>query len=172
MGASSQHFTDAELACKGTTCGPDGRGCHQNNCTVVLVASLETFRERAAKLWTAKHARPATVFPGVRIHDAYRCLKHNAQTTGAAADSQHPNGRAADFSVDGLTAVELEAIANTIPAFRGIGRDDLRNMIHGDTRPQPTNAPIARWCYYRDETGKIRWGAYMKPAGPAPLIVA
>lgn len=167
MGATSEHFTDAELRCPGTNCGPDKKGCHQNNCTPILVNGLELLRAKAGQLWMEKHgAAKAYDFPGVRIHDAYRCVFHNAGTTGAAQDSQHPNGRAADLSVEGLTAAELEAIADQIPSFKGIGRDDIRNMLHVDVRPASF---VARWCYYRNEqTGGIKWGPYYHP-GEAPI---
>jgi hypothetical protein len=160
MGITGAHFSEAELACKGTTCGPSGTGCHVNGCSQGLVDALEAFRAKVATAWAAKFQKQESEFPGVRVSDAFRCLKHNAGTTGAAADSQHPNGRAADIAADGMTAAELEAIALTIPEIRGIGRDDKRNFIHVDVRPTLT---LARWCYYTDERGKTRWGAYYAP---------
>lgn len=176
MGATSEHFTDAELRCPGTNCGLDKKGCHRNECTQILVDGLELLRAKALDLWREKYvpvdhpagqrAKAMVTFPGVRIHDAYRCVWHNSTTTGAAQDSQHPNGRAADISVQGLTAAELEAIADQIPSFKGIGRDDIRNMLHVDVRPASF---VARWCYYRNEqTGGIKWGPYYHP-GEAPI---
>lgn len=158
MGASSAHFTEDELRCKGTTCGVSGHGCHDNFCTVELVDGLEQFRTQAVAIYAAKYG--AVAFPGVLVHDAYRCLKHNAGTTGAVADSQHSNGHAADLSVSGLSSAELEQCALAVPMFAGggIGRDDIRDMIHVDCRPS-----VARWCYYRQEDGSVRWGAYQSP---------
>lgn len=166
MGATSLHFTEAELRCKGTDCNvvpplQPLRGCGQNLCSQTLVDGLEKFRAKCLTRWLTKNpGRFASAFPGVAVIDASRCLKHNVGTTGAAADSQHPNGRAADVRVPGLTAAELEAIAETIPVFKGIGRDDLRDMIHLDVRP---TVVVARWCYHR-VAGKIVWGAWY----PAP----
>lgn len=176
MGAASEHFSDRELACKGTDCNLNPpldpvRGCGENHCTETLVDGLELFRAKAFDLWTAKNvpadypagqrARAMVTFPGVVVHDAYRCVRHNAGTTGAVSDSQHPNGRAADVSVEGLTAAELEECALAVPAFRegGIGRDDVRNMIHVDHRPT-----MARWCYYKQSDGSVKWGPYAPPA--------
>jgi hypothetical protein len=153
---TSPHFSHDELACHGSNC------CgHQNHCTPILVDGLEDLRAIALEAWAKKYG-PTAKFPGVDVHDAYRCLKHNAQTTGAASDSQHTNGRAADISVQGLTAAELEAIAIQVPAFEqgGIGRDDIRGMLHVDHR-----VGRARWCYYRNqETGSIKWGPYKAAA--------
>ena len=161
IGATGPHFSDAELQCKGTDCAPGGKtGCHVNGCSQKLVDALEDYRAKIATAWAAKFHKPESEFPGVRVSNAFRCLKHNAGTTGAAADSQHPNGRAADLSVEGMTAAELEVIAHLVPEIHGIGRDDKRNFIHVDVRAA---LPIARWCYYTDEKGKTRWGAYYAP---------
>lgn len=156
MGATGPHFSDAELRCKGTNCAAGGqRGCGVNGCTQGLVDALELFREKLLTLWIGKTGRPSGEFPGVRVNDAFRCLRHNFGTTGAAKDSQHPNGRAADVSVDGLTAAEMETAARTIPEIRGIGRDDARNFVHVDVRPQLT---LSQWCY-----SGSKWCAYYPP---------
>lgn len=172
MGATSPHFTEAELRCKGTDCNQVApllpqRGCGQNLCTQSLVDGLEKFRAKCCTLWLRKNpGRFASAFPGVDVIDASRCLKHNMGTTGAAADSQHPNGRAADLRVSGLTAADLESVAETIPVFKGIGRDDIRDMIHLDVRP---SVRVARWCYHRiAATGKIVWGDYYPPPRETP----
>ncbi len=156
MGASSEHFSDSELACKGTNC------CgHQNECTQELVDGLEDFRNAAGHLWTSKYGLAvADKFPGVQVDAAYRCVKHNAGTTGAVSDSQHTTGRAADLKVAGLNGAELEQCALAVPAFAqgGIGRDDVRDMIHVDHRPT-----MARWCYYKQADGSVKWGPYEAP---------
>lgn len=164
--ASSPHFSNAELTCKGTDCNLEEpllplRGCGKNLCTPELVDALEAYRVKAVAYWVGKSDRP---FPGMRIHDAYRCEKHNGRTTGAVADSQHSDGRAADFSIEGFTAADLQAIAMSMPPvpgkqnpeIRGIGRDDFRNYLHVDVRQQ---THLSLWCY--GANGK--WGAYYAP---------
>lgn len=165
MDITSPHFSQAELRCRGTNCNLNPpllpvRGCGENRCTQTLVDGLEAFRVKALELYASKPGYHPVDFPGVRIIDAYRCLKHNAGTTGAVSDSQHPNGRAADISVSGLSSAELEECALAVPVFNegGIGRDDIRGMIHVDCRPTK-----ARWCYYRNAQGVIKWGAYSPP---------
>lgn len=156
MGATGPHFSEAELRCRGTNCAPGGQhGCGTNGCTQGLVDALELFRAKALTAWCAKTGKPESEFPGVRVLSAYRCTRHNFGTTGAAKDSQHPNGRAADVSVNGLTAAEMEAIARTVPEIRGIGRDDARGFIHADVRPQLT---LSQWCY-----NGSKWCAYYPP---------
>lgn len=155
MGATGPHFSDLELQCHGTTCGPDGTGCHENHAQQSLVDVLEKIR--------------AIVGKPVLVIDAYRCLKHNMGTTGAAADSQHPNGRAADIKVGDMSAAELEAIATQIPEIRGIGRDDKRGMLHVDTRPTLT---LARWCYHTGQDGKTSWVAYFPPPTHPAIVTA
>jgi uncharacterized protein YcbK (DUF882 family) len=123
MGASSSHFSDAELAC---------RHCSVNGCTQALVDALEAFR--------------ALVGKPVKVDSAYRCPEHNA-AIGGAGKSEHVEGLAADIRVEGMTAVELEAAARKIPPIRGIGRDDHQQYIHVDVRPTPT---LAQWCYAAD----------------------
>lgn len=156
MGAIGPHFSEAELRCRGKDCAfGGGHGCGVNGSTQGLVDALEAIRAKAVIAWCAKFQKPESEFPGMRIHDAFRCLRHNIKTTGAAKDSQHPNGRAADYSVDGLTAAELEAITRTVPEVHGIGRDDARNFVHADVRPGLT---LATWCY---DDGK--WCRYFPP---------
>lgn len=118
MGATSLHFSNTELAC---------HHCHLNNCKQELVDMLEQFRTAVGK--------PIT------INDAYRCPQHN-KDIGGAIRSQHVLGMAADVSVQGLKATELEVIAHTCSMVTGIGRNDHSNYIHLDTRLIP-----AKWCY-------------------------
>lgn len=89
------------------------------------------------------------------VEDAYRCPEHNAQV-GGVPDSEHVRGIAADIGVAGKTAAELEAVARTIPAIKGIGRADHQNYIHIDLRESP-----AQWCY----------GVDGRPCGYYPPVV-
>ena len=170
MGATSPHFSEAELRCRGAGCNiipplSPVRGCGENRAKKELVDGLEAYRALLVTAWTAKLRRPVAEFPGVNVHDAYRCLKHNAES-GGAGKSEHVDGLAADLSVLGLTPAELEAIARKIPAIRGIGRQDDRinpvahvkkpGYIHVDMRPTLT---LARWSY--DSSGK--WCTYFPP---------
>lgn len=132
MGYTSEHFSDAELAC---------HHCGVNACRPELVDALEELRR--------KIGRP------ILITSAYRCPDHN-RAIGGAADSQHTEGTAADLRVPGMTAAALDAIARTVPAFKGFGRADVQHYIHVDTREQP-----AQWCY--DAAGK--WCHWYAPPG-------
>jgi|SRR5882672_8534371 len=121
MGANSAHFSDAELR------------CHHgiNGCTQLLVDTLEEIRHKAGDI-------------PVRVNDAYRCAVCNLALGNAARNSQHMLGNAADISVPGMTAAQLEEIARTIPAVHGIGRDDRQQYLHVDVRDTPT---VSAWCY-------------------------
>jgi uncharacterized protein YcbK (DUF882 family) len=118
MGATSAHFTAAELACS---------HCGVNNCTTELVTALEALRSRVGH--------------PVHILSGYRCPIHNAAVGGVPA-SQHLLGTAADVTVPGMTTAALESAAAQCHEIRGIGRDDHRGFVHVDVRRLP-----ARWCY-------------------------
>jgi len=66
------------------------------------------------------------------ITSAYRHPRSNMHTEGAAKNSQHTLGRACDFYVAGLTAMQLGRI---VAAFRegGVGLYASRNFVHADT---------------------------------------
>ncbi len=123
MGATSEHFSAAELECK---------HCGANECKPELLDALEIFR--------------AIVGKPVNINSAYRCPTHNAEV-GGAPNSQHVQGIAADVSVAGMSADQLEHAARQIPEIKGIGRAPHQDYLHMDVREQ-----AAQWCY--DESGK------------------
>lgn len=122
MGATSEHFTEQELACK---------HCGKNECTLELVQALELLRKEVGN-------KP------VIVNDAYRCPEHNAKV-GGVPDSQHVLGNAADIMVMGMDAATLYDHAMRITAIKGLGRDDHKNYVHVDVRDH-----FARWCYGLD----------------------
>lgn len=117
MGATSEHFSDKELACP---------HCGVNECKPELVAALEELR---------KITGPIIVTSG------FRCITRNADV-GGAKFSQHTIGKAADIRVKGKTARQLEVLARQVPAIRGIGRNDEKGFLHVDVREIK-----AQWCY-------------------------
>lgn len=125
MGATGPHFSDSELQCHHGT----------NGCTQQLVDAAEQLR--------------AVIRKPMRVHDAFRCPLCNALLKNAATHSQHLLGNAIDFSVDGMTGVELEDAARKVPAIHGIGRSDHSNYLHFDVRPAVV---LVSWCY--DQEGK------------------
>lgn len=125
MGASSKHFSDAELACK---------HCHVNGCLPELVGVLEQLRAQLS----VERRKDTPVL----IDSAYRCSVYNATLRNAAKNSEHVFGIAADVRVEGMTAAELLEFVVRVPGIRGVGRNDFDNYIHVDTRAMP-----ARWCY-------------------------
>ncbi len=142
--ASSQHFSDHELAC---------HHCHINGATPELVNALEVLRD----LISQQLGRDTPVY----IDSAYRCSQYDMQIQSGRATkvthSQHVLGNAADIRVAGLSAIDLYRFAVKVPAFKGIGRDDLRNYLHVDVREGP-----ARWCYAADGS-PIAWTAPPDP---------
>lgn len=135
MSVTSAHFSDQELAC---------RCCGVNACTRELVDTLELIRS-AVTLGRG-------VDTPVHVDCAYRCPAHNAATAGAASNSQHQNGIAADIKIPDMTAAEMEKLVSTFPQINGIGRADHQGYIHVDLR----EGPRVKWCY--DESGKsIKW---------------
>lgn len=82
----SEHFELAEFRCK----------CFYPECNVTkvdtdLIALLEDihrFLDEAI----------GHVFP-IKVKSGYRCVRHNDETPGAAKDSQHPEGKAADIII-------------------------------------------------------------------------
>ena len=68
----------------------------------------------------------------LRIHSGYRTPKTNKLTEGAALDSRHIVGRAADISVAGVSNVKLAGMASVL-GRGGTGLYPGRNFVHVDT---------------------------------------
>jgi zinc D-Ala-D-Ala carboxypeptidase len=136
MGAISQHFSAAELAC---------HHCGENECNPSLVDALEALR--------------AIVGVPIAVDDAYRCATHNA-AVGGVKNSEHELGLAADIRIAGMTPAAMYVAALKVPAFAdgGIGVAEGHGYIHVDTRPRK-----ARWCY--DAAGRpCIWDAKLDAA--------
>jgi uncharacterized protein YcbK (DUF882 family) len=129
-GATSEHFSKAELAC---------HHCGVNECTPELVDALEALRA----LISADRGEDTPI----TVDDAYRCAVHNAQLAAAAVHSQHLLGQAADIRVRGMTAAELYEHARMIPAIQGFGRDDHKDYLHVDVRKVVLAGGPSKWCY-------------------------
>ncbi|MEP6607892.1 MAG: DUF882 domain-containing protein [Burkholderiaceae bacterium] len=68
----------------------------------------------------------------LRIHSGFRTPKTNMRTEGAALDSRHLVGRAADISVTGVSNVRLAGMASVL-GHGGTGLYPGRNFVHVDT---------------------------------------
>jgi uncharacterized protein YcbK (DUF882 family) len=141
MGATSLHFTDAELAC---------HHCHVNGCQQAIVDALEQFRA------TIGMGRP------VIVNSAYRCSIYNAEI-GGVPDSEHVQGIAADITVEGMTGGQLEVIAKQCSLITAIGRSDSTPYVHVDTRKISQGRVL--WAY--NDQGK--WVHYFPPPTDAPV---
>ena len=75
----------------------------------------------------------------LRITSGYRCLDYNRQV-GGASESQHMEGKAADFRIPGLPIQQQRQLAEKYFANDGIGYGS--NFTHVDTR-----GSRARWNY-------------------------
>ena len=117
MSKISKHFKREEFACK---CGK----CGQDTVDVVLIEILESVREHFGV--------------SVRLTNANRCAKHNAEV-GGATNSQHLKGRAADIQVEGINPDEVaDWLDDMYPNQYGIGR--YKTFTHIDSRDRS-----ARW---------------------------
>jgi uncharacterized protein YcbK (DUF882 family) len=75
----------------------------------------------------------------VRINSAHRCFEYN-RSIGSTDKSQHPLGRAIDYTIDGVSPADLyDYLVTKYPDKYGIGSYD--SFTHIDTR---SNGP-ARW---------------------------
>jgi uncharacterized protein YcbK (DUF882 family) len=137
MGATSEHFSEQELAC---------HHCGVNNCQQSIVNALEQFR--------------AVVGKPVLVNDGYRCPVHNAEV-GGVSDSEHVQGIAADITVEGMTGAQLEEAAKQCSLVTAFGRSDSPPYIHIDTRS--VNQGRVMWAY--NSEGK--WVHYFPPPDQA-----
>jgi uncharacterized protein YcbK (DUF882 family) len=78
--------------------------------------------------WLARNGFNAPL----RIHSGYRTPKTNFKTEGAALNSRHMVGRAADISVAGVSNVRLAGMATQL-GRGGTGLYPGRNFVHVDT---------------------------------------
>lgn len=117
MGDLSRNFDRSEFKCR-CECGRD-------TVDVELVKVLEEVRVR--------FARP------IHISSGYRCHIHNA-AIGGSKGSQHLYGRAADFSIEGVSPID---IAKFIDSKYGnkYGLGIYPSWVHIDTR----SGNAARW---------------------------
>ena len=81
---------------------------------------------------------------GAKVHitSGYRTAAYNATLPGASKNSQHIQGRAADFWVEGVPVATVAAYAEKLlPGRGGIGPKDAAHptrktgWVHVDTRP-------------------------------------
>jgi uncharacterized protein YcbK (DUF882 family) len=78
--------------------------------------------------WLARNGIEAPL----TIHSGYRTQKTNKRTEGAALDSRHLVGRAADISVQGVSNVKLAGMASVL-GRGGTGLYPGRSFVHVDT---------------------------------------
>jgi len=116
-GYLSPHFTTWEFNCK--HCGT----LPEQGIDPALLRVLEDVR-------AAFGGRPVT------INSGYRCPAHNA-SVGGVEDSMHVEGKAADFTVDGVMPSKVYAYLDPVHEG-GLGRYDT--FVHVDTR-----GSRARW---------------------------
>ena len=117
----SPNFSRAEFRCKG--CTPD-KPCPRGGLDTVdaaLPAALEVVRERFGGL-------------PVAIHSGHRCEEYNSKV-GGAAGSQHLQGRACDFTVQGVDPrVVADFVKSKLPS---VSVGDYPGFTHIDTRTKP-----------------------------------
>ena len=90
-------------------------------------------------VWVLQNVRDHFGKP-VTITSGYRTVSYNAKV-GGAADSLHIYGAAADFSVEGVKASDVQKYLETVlPGTGGIGK--AASYTHVDTR-----VAKSRWTY-------------------------
>lgn len=118
MGNLTKNFSSGEFECHGKDCCGHSAPLPARN----LLIGLQLLRDKLGV--------PLTVIRG------FSCNTHNARIPGAAKDSQHPRGTAADVSAEGYTPKEIASVAATIAFFRdgGIGTYRDKTSTHLDVR--------------------------------------
>jgi len=117
MGNLSKNFNRKEFVCR---CG-----CGRDTVDIELVKVLEEVR--------VQFARP------INISSGNRCHIHNS-SVGGSQGSQHLYGRAADFSIEGVSPIKIAKFIDSKYADR-FGLGIYSSWVHIDTR---SNGP-ARW---------------------------
>lgn len=109
------HFNSSEFRCS----QPGGNF----RISVELVTALERLR--------AYWGKPITITSG------YRTPAYNATIQGAASNSYHTRGMAADISIAGVSVDEIDAVAEGLDLFGGRGiyrKDGFNHLDVGRTR--------------------------------------
>jgi uncharacterized protein YcbK (DUF882 family) len=109
----SPHFTESEFECHGDACCGHASVVHP-----YLVLALEQLRDLVK--------RPVNITCG------FRCRRHNLEVKGAATDSLHCRGLAADLWVQGITPAQLALLAEGVQAFRHGGIGLYTSWVHVD----------------------------------------
>lgn len=122
----SEHFSRAELNCKGTD-APGDCGCNRKNPSRAKQRKLAALARDLEKMRKALGGK-------LGITSGYRCDVHNRYVDGAI-DSQHRKATAADLAVPNGEQQEYVAAAETVPAFRNGGIGIYPNGgVHVDRR--------------------------------------
>ena len=117
MGDLRKNFNRSEFLCRD--------GCGRDTVDSELINLLEEIR--------IHFARPITISSG------HRCYIHNA-AIGGGKNSQHLFGRAADFSIEGVSPVKIAKFIDRRYSDK-YGLGIYSSWIHIDTR----SGPAARW---------------------------
>ena len=140
----TEHFDSLEFACKDGVLYPDDWIADR---LTPLCQTLEVIR-------TAAGGSPIHILSG------YRTLEYNRQLGGAASrpgdgwagdNSQHPQGRAADFTHPTLSAEVVHKMilklyaAGQLPDLGGLGLYVVKQFIHADVRPRGADNHLAQW---------------------------
>jgi uncharacterized protein YcbK (DUF882 family) len=128
MIASSEHFSQKELACN---C------CGEAEMDEEFMSKLEEIR--------VFYGKPMAITSG------YRCSKYNRQISQTASkDGPHTTGRAVDIQISGKDAHELLGLVMEDDYFSGIGLSQAGNhdgrFIHVDAMPEANTRPWI-WTY-------------------------
>lgn len=132
----TKHFTLEEMACHDGTPYPveriDDNDPLRRSWAVTRLAPLLNMLETI---------RAAAGFERMFIDSGFRTTAYNSKLAGAASDSQHCHGRAADVVHERLTPEGLHDLildlyrAGRLPQLGGIGL--YPGWVHVDVRPRP-----------------------------------